>query len=176
MAHFTPIVFVDIFDLAASLRERMGLFKPDRVGEHILPIRGNRKDTDPAEDNFVGYANVAKWVELKNALSRIKRLGDERLGEVEVGRIFLEMIAPTLNPGPWRREIDPYFERFTRLHLPIRTNPAAMMLAWTGSEAPEVAHLRPGHLTIINVRVPHTSINLGEWPRIHLVIDFRKKA
>src|SRR5712691_7616392 len=172
--HFTPITFLDVHELAASLRERAGLFKqsPDS-GLRLILHRGFKKDTDEAEEMFTGYAVTTKWVELRNVVSRLKRIGDELLGPpgIEWGCIYLEMLDPgaMLSWRPGRT--GPYAERFVRAHLPLRTNPGAML--YRGVEG---VHLPQGQLAIVSSQVPQSAINLGEWPRVHLIIDFRRKT
>lgn len=171
MTNFVPIAFLDTFDLVASLRQRLGLFKA-RAGEEalLLPLRGFRKDTEAADENFVSYAVTSKWVELANMLSRLRRIGDQGLGAVEFGRIHFEML-PSGMIVPWSRgESGPYAERWSVLHLPLRTSPTAVMYA-----GPEQSSPGPGFVTIVNVRVPSSAVNLGEHSRIHLVAEFRKK-
>lgn len=171
MSNFTPIAFVDTFGLAASLPPRMGLFRPGEEEERVLPIRGFRKDSAPADMDFIYYARTyTKWVELKNMLGLLKRLAETRVGPVEFGCVWLEMLDPQTVMQWLQPQTGAYYEGFWRAHLPIRTNPAARM--YSGTDA---AHLLPGQLTIVNVRVPHSAINLGEWPRVHLVVDFRRK-
>lgn len=171
MSNFVPIAHLDTFDLASSLRSRFGMFKAAEAGEmRVLPLRGFRKGTEPDAEDFVMYAVTTKWVELSNMRGRLKRLGDQMLGNIEFGRIWFEM----LDAGRWvqwrEAESGPYAERWTTLHLPIRTNPAAMMYA--GAEAGSPGQ---GWVTIVNTRVPQSAINLGEHSRIHLVAEFRKK-
>ena len=158
MANFLPIAFVDVFDLVASLPKRMGLFSDDKP--RVLSLR------TPAEANLP--VEINDWVEMSNILTRIEGLGDA-LGGVEFGSIFLEM----LDPGTclsWRRKSGEYYEKHSRLYLPLRTNPAAMMYSGTESASPQV-----GCLTLVNVRMAHSAINLGDWPRISSIIYFRKK-
>lgn len=168
--NFTAIAHLDVHELAASLREKAGLFKPDpeQPGIRIVHHRGFKKGSDEADEMFTGYTATAKWVELANMVKRIRRLGAE---EAEFGRIFLEM----LNPGamlPWApAETSPYFARFLRAHLPLRTSPAAVV--YSGAESASLGH---GWFTVVNMRVPHCAVNLGEFPRVHLVCDFRRKV
>lgn len=174
MANFTPIVFLDTFDLAASLRERMGFFKPvpDQLGVRAIHYRGLKQDTEEEDEQFTGYTVTARWVELANTVKRIKRIGDQFVGGegIEFGRIFLEMLDPE-TALPWRVNSAPYFQHFARAHLPLRTNPAARQFVGT-----ESAHLLPGQLTVVNMRGLSSALNLGEDPRVHLVLDFRRKA
>jgi hypothetical protein len=161
MTAFTPVAFLETFDLVASLPPRMGLFREAADGSHMLPLRGRGK-----EDRLGWYGAYVKWPEMKNLLGHIKRIGDAQLGEVELGPVFLEMLGPG-TALPWG---PPTPGLFLRAHLALRTNPAALMFAGL-----ERAHLLPGQLTAVDRGVWSSSVNWGEYARIHLVCDFRKK-
>jgi hypothetical protein len=170
MTNFVPVAFLDTFDLACSLRPRLGMFKmTEHAGLRTLPLRGFRKDTESDAEDFVMYAVTTKWVELSNMRGRLKRIGDQSLGEVEFGRIWFEM----LDPGavvPWQpADLSPYAERWTVMHLPVRTNPGAVMYAGTEQSSPGA-----GWLTVVNARAQRSAVNLGDHSRIHLVAEFRK--
>ena len=167
MANFVPLLFVDHFDLTASLPRQIGLF--DHGMPRILPVWIPRKGTEEADEDMVWHPGAAKWVQLKSFLTRLKREAERLTGPIDLGRCYLEMLDPGMTL-PWTTESGPYIERFTRTHLALRTNPAALMVS--GSEA---ASLGPGWLTAVNPQVPCTAINLGQHPRVHLVVDFRKK-
>ena len=92
MPHFTPLVFLDTYPLLASLPAREGMFRATHDGERILALRGPKKDTEPAEEAWVRYQSYAKWPEAKIMLGQLKRIGDGLLGEIEFGRVFLEML------------------------------------------------------------------------------------
>ena len=168
MPNFAPVVFLDTFELVASLRRQMGLF--DHETPRILPIRRPRRGTEDADEDFTWGPVAGKWTELKNFLGRTKRRAEGIFGPQELGHIYLEMLDPGVRL-PWSDGLTGgYAERYTRFILALRTNPLAMMYA-----GGETASPAPGWLTAINVQVPHSAINLGEWPRIHLVLDCRKK-
>lgn len=169
--NFAPVFWLDTFELAGSLRTRAGLFKadPDQPGLRILAVRGFRKGTEEADEDFVSYSPATKWVELTNLLGRMRRIG-QNVGGAEFGRVFLEMLDPGV-ALPWHRETTPYFERWKRAVLPIRTNPGTMMFAGTEAYSPGV-----GWLTVFNPLVPCSAINTGEYARVHLVVDFRVEA
>ena len=158
MPNFLALAHLDVFDVVASLPRRMGGFNDSKP--RILSLRTPAEATVPVQ--------IEDWVELTNLLTRIEGLGD-KLGGIEYGGIFLEMLDPDTCLS-WRRKGGDYYERYSRLYLPLRTSPAAMMYSGTESASPQV-----GCLTLVNMRVPHSAINLGDWPRISLVIDFRKK-
>jgi hypothetical protein len=168
--NFASLVFVDHIDLAGTLRRHEGLY--DRGTPRILPIRYPRKGTQLEDEDFVSGPRdgaVAKWVELKNFLGRLKREAEKVAGPIDLGHVWLEMLDPGATL-PWTTESGAYIERHTRVHLALRTNPAATMVS--GSEAFSPA---PGWVTAVNVRVPCTAVNMGQHPRVHLVLDWRRK-
>ena len=166
--NFIPLVFVDHIDLAGSLRRHEGLY--DRGTPRILPVHVPRKGTELEDEDFVFLAStMGKWVELKNFLGRLKREAEKAVGPIDLGRIHLEMLDPGVTL-PWTTESGVYIERYTRVHMALRTNPATLMISGT-----ETASLAPGYVTAVNARAPCTAINLGAQPRVHLIVDFRKK-
>ena len=169
MANFVPLLFLDAHELAASLRQHTGLF--DHGTPRILTIREPRNNTTEDDEDFIWRAAlVKKWRELHHFLGRTRREAEKAFGPQDIGHIYLEMLDAGVRL-PWADGLSgSYAERYTRLHLALRTNPQAMM--YSGAE---VASPAPGWLTAVNFRVPHSAINLGDWPRVHLVVDFRKK-
>jgi hypothetical protein len=173
VANFATIAFVDTFALIGSLERRMGLFKSeaDNPGHRILRLRGTAKGAEEADDRFGAYAAAQKWPELGNLRASIERKAEVILPPgIEFGRISMEM----LDPGAmldWHAELSPYFERWTRAILPLRTNPATLLICGTETASPTA-----GWFTIISPRLPSAAINLGEHGWVWLQIDFRKKA
>ena len=168
MANFTPIVFFDTLALASSLERQAAMF--DHGTPRLLSVVRPRRGTDEADEDFTWNPAAAKWVQLKNAIARLKRAGETIFGQLDLGHVYLEMLDAGART-PWAEPLTgSYAERYTRLVLALRTNPATLIVA--GAEAFSPA---PGWLTAVNARVPQCAINLGEWPRVHLVVDFRKK-
>lgn len=168
---FAPIAFLDPYELAGSLRQKMGLFREGgEDGSRTLPVRGPRATADDPDDDlaFVLYGPAAKLPELKNMLTRIKRLGDTP-GGIEFGRIWLELL-PSGTVTPWVLDDNAYNARFQRAVMAIRTNPA--VIHYSG---PASLNLAPGFLNIVNHRQRCAAANHGEWPAIHLWVDFRGK-
>ena len=168
--NFTPIAFIDTFDLGASLRTKIGLFRPDVDGSLSAPVRGPRANADDPDDDlaFVIYKDAGRWVELKTMLARLKRVGDS-IGGIEFGRVDMKMLKAGATV-PWEVESSAYLDRFNRAVLPLRTNPGVMMYSGTESWAPVI-----GLLTVVNHRVVQSAINMGEHPAIWLAVDFRKR-
>lgn len=170
MGAFTWVAYLDTWELACSLRPRMNLFREGaEPGTRILRVRFADNPEDEAL-HFKHHKEFARWTELRTTASRIQRLADATpYGPTERGDIFCEMLEPgaTLD---WQPLVGPYHMRHARLHLPLRTNPRAMMYA-----GPEALHMLPGSLHVVSAGVPLSAVNLGEWQRIHLVVDLRKK-
>lgn len=167
---FAPIAWVDVHELACSLRDRSGLFaKPGEA--RVVMLRGPRAEGDPEDDAaFVAFKSSAKWPELTNVLGQLKRLGPEKLGaEIGWGRIYLEMLMPG-GIIPWERAEGGYAQRFSRVHVALRTNPTATTFA--GGMA---GNLQPGIVNLIDRSVPYSALNLGTSYRCHLVCDFRRR-
>lgn len=172
MPNFLTIgVWYDPFELMCSLRQRLGQFKGEG-GVRTLTLRGPRANAGDPDDEFsyVMAKESAKWVEARILLDRIRRDGAQLLqGELEFGRVYFEM----LDAGavvPWRRRSTPYTERFTRLHYGVRTNPASLIYS-----GPESINVLPGQLVAVGMRALHAAVNHGDHPRVHLLIDIRKK-
>jgi hypothetical protein len=169
MTNFTIVAFQDVYELACSLRSRVSLFKGEAPS--VIQIRGPRANADDPDDDlsFVRYKDGAKWQELINTLTRLKRLGDQMLGGIEFGRIFIERIdsGVTIN---FAQRTGGYVERFTRLYVALRTNPAT--IHHSGAEG---WHLQVGQIVAVNQRVPCAALNLGDHWSAALVVDFRKR-
>lgn len=61
--------------------------------------------------------------------------------------------------------------RILRIHLPLQTNPGVLFSAWELSGRKVVEHMGAGEAWYLDTRKPHTAVNGGEAPRVHLVID-----
>ena len=166
--NFTPLAFIDPFDMIASLPTRLGLFGKGE-GLRQITVRGPRPGGDPDDDLAFAYYKRAMWPEMKAMLERIKRLG-EGVGGVEFGRITLDLL-PAGVVLPWAEpDLGEYTVRFVRSHLALRTNPG--VITYSGSES---MHLPSGMLALVNQRVWTATANHGETAMIRLALDTRKK-
>ena len=148
MPNFVPLAELDVWPLSASLRNRMNLFSE----EGALTIVG-----DDATD-------LEKWPNLRNVLSRIGRIDQD----FEIARGMLDL----LHPGAARDWDRPTFQAgLSTLHLPIVSNMGCMNYAGT-----ESLRLIPGVLYLTNNAVMCSEVNFGQTPRIHLVLEVRKRA
>lgn len=171
MANFLPIAFFDTLELAGSLRVRWGDFRNMGTGHRVLRVRGHAKDSDPAEDRFGRYPGTKGWVELDNLLGEIGERAVALMPPgVDEGLVFLEMLDPGAAVA-WRGETEPYFERWSRAMIAIRSNPGVVLLAGHETMTPAV-----GMLNVVSPRLPRAALNMGEWPCVWLTIDFRKRT
>jgi hypothetical protein len=167
-----PLGWLDVYELACSMRSRIGLF-PKTGAVRALQIRGAKGDADPEDDAAFIWTKGARdrWPELNNTLAETERL----VPDIEWGRIVLELLMPN-GIVALASDASDYAERYVRAHLPIRTNPAALLIC-----GGTCAHLAQGAVSALATKrpplppLPVGAMNLGEKPRIHLVCDFRKK-
>lgn len=169
MTNFVTLAYLDVFDLAASLRTRWGQFRRQEDGRLLLPIRGEPPNGDPEDESKFGWyrqsgVRSGKWPELKALLDRV-----EREGGIEFGRIRVEMMQPGYL-GSFEIDHSGYAGRIGRTILALRWNPQALLYCGGEVNCPQ-----PGMVTLISHRLPCTGINMGEWGAIALVVDSRKK-
>jgi hypothetical protein len=171
VANFVSVLHLDTFALPGSIEKRMGLFKPTGVpGLRILRVRGVKTGTEEGPEEFVRYKPAAGWVELQNLRTEIERRAEALIpGGIILGEISLEM----LDQGEflhWTIETEPYFVRWSRAIVPLRTGPGVLFVCGT-----EVASPGIGWLTVVSPRLPHCAINMGDHSAIWLNVDFRRK-
>lgn len=156
---FQPIAFIDTLYLASSLLSRLNRFETVDEGVREYRVRW------PDDNSATGWKQLAPkvWPELTTTLRRIGEIGEQLLGPLQRGRIFLEMLDPAATRR-WQPEIT---DDWIRVHLALRTNPRAFLYAGA-----EVASPAPGWITQAR---PDCSLNLGEDSRIHLIMDVRRR-
>ena len=167
-----PLGWLDVYELACSLRSRIGLF-PKSGAVRTLQIRGPKGDADPEDDAAFVWTRGARdrWPELSNILAETERL----VPDIEWGRIVLELLMPN-GIVPLASDISDYALRYVRAHLPIRTNPLALTICGGAC-----LHLAQGAISLLATKraplppLPVGAMNLGEKFRVHLIADFRKK-
>ena len=162
MTAFLAAAHFDTFDLIASLRIKMGLFKRN----NRIEVRAPKTEGD--QERFVLRQHAARWPELTNLLQRIRRLG-EQMGGIEFGRIDLEML-PAGACMDWRLDQGEETLRYEHAIMLLRTSPAVTFFAGSEVAAPGI-----GFLTIMSRRLPRSAINTGEAAAIWLALDFRRR-
>ena len=171
MANLMPVGWIDVYDLACSLRSRVSEFQG--TGTRQLPVRGPRAGGD-GDDEYAFVESrrplVRKWVELDTVRRKIEDAATQRIGgAIEFGRIFFEMLDPGVHQG-LRRDSRPYAARHARLIVGIRSNPGCWL--WC---PPEQFLLSAGQVIMTTAGLLHAAVNLGDTPRVNLVIDVKAK-
>jgi hypothetical protein len=82
---------------------------------------------------------------------------------------MLSVVMPGHSIPPHVDEQQPNW--LTRVHVPLQTNPKAVMVL-----AGEEQHLEVGAAYLIDTRVEHAIRNDGPTPRIHFMFDVRRSA
>jgi len=62
-------------------------------------------------------------------------------------------------------------QQLARIHLPIQTNPNAVLYVWDENNTQRGVHLAEGRWYYLDARKPHAIQNTGREDRIHLVVD-----
>jgi len=170
MTAFAAVLHLDTFELAGSLRTRWGLFKTEEAGHRVLRIRGTAKGAEESDDKFGAYPAAQKWPELGNLRGEIARRAEAVMPPgIEYGRIFMEMLdagAAMERPA----ETAPYFTRWSRAIVALRTNPGVLVVCGAETLIPQI-----GWLTVVSPRLPGYVANMGDHPAVWLALDFRKK-
>ncbi len=145
--NFTPLMFLDFWSLASSLRSKVGLFE---TGVFI------------ARDGDRWAAELRDWTPLRNVLARVRK-SPAAQGH-EMGGVRIER----LNPGEASAWLPPASD-VIEVQAAIVTNPSCYVFAGIAA-----LHLQIGHLTAVNRALPCCAVNWGETPRYHLILEFRK--
>lgn len=165
MSCFTPVGFIEPFELISSLKERMGLFQ-GASGLRTLHLRAPLK-AEP--DEYVDTRDFARWHEAQAILERVSEVALQQFKtELEFARVYLEMLDAAAGISP-RRGSAPYAVRHVRLILGLRCNPSSYL--WC---PPEQRVLTPGEVVVTSPALWHGALNMGEYSRINMVLDVRQ--
>lgn len=102
---------------------------------------------------------------IKTSLSPLPIMGGK---PIELGKVMIV----SLKAGgfvDWHIDEGEYAETHLRGHLCLIPSPGAWLLSGGEAAMPAV-----GVLTYFNNRVLHSAINLGDYPRVHLIVDVRR--
>jgi len=179
---------------AAGSREFAGHYSAYGKGWAALSLRGYAppgQDADP--DFIIKPPDMAKAWKAENAEKLEWRpewsaLGQQLLGQLspylaglvddDLDRVRLMALAP--GGGEIERHADIVDREagvrdgmVVRLHYPLRTNLRVIFGSWDASGQEYSAHMGEGECWYLDIRKPHTAINGGAEPRIHLVVDVR---
>lgn len=116
---------------------------------------------------FSGSDGQYYWTEESNLTPYTKSLCES------IGQGLKRVRYLTLMPGykvHWHYDDDESFDSdYIRCHIPIVTN--KMAIIWVGNQR---IHMPSGKIMTCDFGFPHKLINLGEYPRTHLVFDVKK--
>lgn len=147
--NFKFLGHLDTFQVVAQLAKNKTLFDADG----ILMLR----DADGKE---------APCFEAWKSLQRLLKTARARFGSVEdYHEIFIDCMRPN-TATDWSTEVNP--DHLTFL-VPLVTNPFVQEHARS-----EAVHMPVGSLWWVNNAVARSSVNWGEHPRYHLVVQIKK--
>lgn len=109
-------------------------------------------------DRFPAIARLSELVPGRHQRVRLMRL--------EPGGGELTRHADITDPEAGTAE-----GKLLRIHLPLVSNPEVRFQSWTLEGDPVEAVMRPGEAWYLDTRKPHTAVNGGDSPRVHLVVD-----
>jgi Aspartyl/Asparaginyl beta-hydroxylase len=61
--------------------------------------------------------------------------------------------------------------KVVRFHIPLISNEHCVFESWGLDGNTSSMVMRPGTAAYLDVRKPHTEVNMGDTPRVHLVVD-----
>jgi hypothetical protein len=137
-----------------------------------IHLRTHKKPDDWTPTTIDQWSTILECVDnplMKDKFNSVRTLANwifSRVDGVRMGRI---MIINLVAGGEVPLHIDPldYFERYSRYHVPVKTNPGVV---FSGSDGvPE--HMPWGYLCRLNNRLPHRLDNRSEDSRIHILVD-----
>jgi hypothetical protein len=176
MRHFAPLGHIDIFALVGELWARRALFdavtlRQDAPGSAHKDTRAIflRGPEVPSASRWfedlphVDYPALAGWESAAAVLAEIAaRAGGRPMGKAMIVALRPGgIVTPHIDQGA-------YAERHDRYHLPLVTNPDAVLVS-----GDETVHAPAGLLAWFDNHAMHSAENLGAADRIHLIVDVR---
>ena len=122
MPAFTAVGWIDLWDLAASLPARMGLFKGQ--GHRAIHLRGPSKSDS---ERIVWYEDAAKWPEIRAVHDDLSGMAAKVSGEVTA--LSLDMLDPGAS---WRMP-----KRDQIAIVALRSGPGCLVYCHDGAISPQ---------------------------------------
>lgn len=180
--NFRPMLFLDTSIMTANLLLRHKVrFQDDRRRQETpgsahhdtesIILRGPKGDDVAAWFADIPHQDMAILKEFKSAKSVLTRIANALAVDGVPGKIGKAMIV-SLKPGgfiDWHTDEGAYAEAYNRFHVCLIPSPGAFLYSGGEQASPAV-----GWLTFFNNRALHSAINLGQTPRVHLIVDVRK--
>lgn len=145
---------------------RQEKFEPHRCTQTIPLLF----DEDMRHTNPTAWPRLAQIEPLlEPVLEAIRQANEPATGNADQG-YFIRIILTRLSPGSFispHRDRGDAVTRSHRNHLALTTN----KLVDFGIEG-RIQHFEPGEIWEINNRKYHAVRNLGEEPRIHMILDY----
>lgn len=138
----------------------------ERMRDGILPLRSIPEGDDEAQDLPI----MKEWKTARALLTRIKAGAAPLLDgqPATLGKAWVETLPGNCGT-PWTIEEDDYAQG----HIRTRTCLIPTPENYTMSGLDRVT-LGVGILNIVEHRILHSEINLGAFPRVHLIVDVRR--
>lgn len=118
----------------------------------------------------VDYPILKEWKSARALLARIKDAVQPLFPNSSI--VLGKAMIVRLKVGgyvDWHVDEGDYAKVHDRAHLCLLPSPGAFL--YSGGETAQPA---VGMLTYMNNRVPHSALNMGPVPRVHLIVDVRK--
>lgn len=156
-----PIGFVDTSTFTAMYV----LKHKDKAEDGILRLRDLKDDEADASD----LAILKEWKSARALLTRLRSGAAPHFeGRTpDIGRAWIEVVPP-LSGTPWTSETGDYADAHVRTRTCLIPCPGAMSFSGTAS-----ANLLVGMVNLIDHHALCSEINTGDYPRVHLVADFK---
>lgn len=187
MNNFRYITHLDTFAVVSQLfrlkpADWKGLEYRCEIGDERLPTRSLalRGRSDYTMETWLEDLPLSDAPELEKwpSMQRLVRAARRAIQADQCGA-WVDWAAPIgramitgLDPGGailWHRDDGPYNSRHMRFHVPLVTNPLALMYS-----GPESLHMPVGSLWLFNNQIKHSAANWGDGVRYHLIFELRR--
>ena len=161
--------------------------KSESGGWSSLTVRSSHATDSPHLSSRTPGANTYSYTSLGRQLPRVRALLDSLGTDVLLVR-YLKLEPGELVKFHTDEVVFSNTSKVVRLHLPVVTNPKAVLrfgtplrepapgyMVWDAKREWEV-HMPAGRLWFTNVNALHSVFNGGSAARIHLVIDVRPQS
>lgn len=157
-----PLTFIDVSSFTAFFLVKHRKHMQDGV----LRLR----DVEPEGDSVIDLPLLEDWPSARAVLLKIRNGAAAVFKEAvpELGRAWIETLPPE-SGTPWAVEGGDYANEHVRLRICMVPAPDAYSFSGTAS-----AILGPGVVNLVEHRVLCSEVNLGSYPRTHLVVDVRR--
>jgi hypothetical protein len=138
--------------------------KPNEMNRRWKREHENDLDDEPRDTHLRATLGPAA----EKILAALSCAGFERIRLMRLapGRGEVSRHADITDPDAGASE-----GKIVRVHIPLISNERSMFESWGLDGNTSSMVMRPGTATYLNIRKPHTAVNMGDTPRVHLVVD-----